>query len=112
MREFRRPHDFPRHIIDDGQPGCFAAGVNLEVEPLDLWCGKSFLEDDGERVATEDRCLPSPQQDPCPPRMHRGKRLLVRIEHKNVTHDLFPLLLLRASSCEGNGLLDNVMKRF
>jgi hypothetical protein len=67
---------------------------------------------DGERVATEDRCLPARQQDPGPPRMHRGKRLLVRIEYKHVTHGLFSLLLLRASSCEGNVLLDNVMKRF
>jgi hypothetical protein len=27
--------------------------------------------------------------------MHRGQRLLVRIEHKYVTHGFFPLLLLR-----------------
>jgi hypothetical protein len=65
-------------------PGGLAARIELDPQRLDLWGSDGGVENDREREAPPNG-RPSPlEQQARMPRMDRVKRVLVRIEYKDL----------------------------
>jgi hypothetical protein len=83
MSQLSGEDDLPVLLIQECNARCLEALIELETQWRGLRVGRSGLQDDRERVASEHRRFAAGEQPPRLRRMAGRERLVVRVEDKN-----------------------------
>jgi hypothetical protein len=86
MLKFSGKDDLARCIMNESQPRDLAAGVDLEPQRMSRRLRASFLQNDGERVATKNRRPALGEKQPRPARMDRVKWVFVGSKDEYFAH--------------------------